>query len=678
LQVDNLAKMLGEERLSHQIWMDERAARIAGTDTESIVARATALVDNIDSMSPAEIQQALKEITVAASKGGVKYSDNYQALYRKMVGKGSSPKQAAQQIRDQLQTLRPSAITDRRIEGIGGVVEMEATLLDAAKLLKQSDTYMEDARVWYKWTKPMLERRVQKAEAILNGNARVDYAGSIRQGGISATEDGRADLMNWVDQMITTLDSMGEDVDVLTALRADYLNAQSVLVNDEKLANLALRQLADLKDLKWGAKVVDDMEEGLVKLTKAGMPSYYASKRIAEMSVNMQRMRQPEFVRGVNRFLGRYTGYFKAGAVGTPGFVVRNTMSNTFSLVSGGADPRNMTRGLGFFMDWRRAVREGNELAWVNSLAEGEREAVSIAIKAMDASGYGRAEEALVGWAPKRKWLTDNAYYRKIRKWNEASEQSARFIMAYDVAVKGASFEEAVAHVKRYLFDYVDVSSADVAMRSVVPFWFWMSRNLPLQIINQWTHPRAYAIYNSFKRNFGKDDEGQVVPSWLAETGAISLGGRYYLNPDLPMTRIQQQVSELTDPKRLLRYVNPGLRVPFEVMLADKRLSNDIPFRDKSQSPVGGPLSPAVQALAQILGQGKVNPYTGEQGVSDKMNYAMMSLFPQLGQLERSVPATDLYKDRQLNSLRSILGIPIVNVTDEMIQSELRRRGYDN
>lgn len=551
-------------------------------------------------------------------------------------------------------------------------------MLDAAKLLALSDTYVEDSRIWYKWTKPMLERRVERAERILTDIDVRREALATRPGGAAGTEASRAELMDWVDRMITTLESMHEDVDLITALRADFLNAQTPLVLNEKLANLAMRQLEDLKNLRWGAKAVEQYEEGLVKLTKAGLPSYYASERIAEMSVNMQRMREPEFVRGLNRFIGRYTGYFKAGAVGTPGFVVRNTISNTFSLVSAGADPRNMYRGIGLFTDWKRAVKEGRELQWVNSLADADREIVSTAIKAMDSSGFGRAEEALVGWAPKRKWLIDNKLYRKIRSANETSEQSARFILAYDSAVKGASFDEASAIVKRYLFDYVDVSSADRAIRSVVPFWFWMSRNLPLQVVNQWTHPRAYAMYNSFKRNFGNDTEDQVVPSWLVESGAISIGGRTFLNPDLPMSRINQQVSELSDPKRLLRYVNPGIRAPFEVLLSDKRLYNDIPFRKDAQSPVGGPLSPAVQALASLLGQGKVNQFNGKSGVSDKMNYAMMSLFPQLGQLERAVPATDLYKDRQLNSLRSLLGIPLVNVTDDMIQSELRRRRYDN
>lgn len=561
-------------------------------------------------------------------------------------------------------------VTTRAKSDVERLTKLESDILDVSKLVDQSAAGYEDAQIWFKWTKGMLERRVQKAEAILASNEIVRKGAA---GGMSAAE--RAEFMDWVDQMITVLDDMNVSTDALVGLRADYLNAHSVLMGREDAARDALKALEDLKDLKWGAKIVDeDIRDGMVALTKIGMPSYAASQRIAEFLENASRMREPEFVRGLNRFMGRYTGYFKAGAVGTPGFVVRNTISNTFSLVSMGASPENMVDGLKYYAQWRSAYKAGRESEWLASLSDEAREIVDLSIKSMDASGFGRSEEALAGWAPKRKWLIDNAVYRKIRSWNEVSESSVRFIAAYDSLAKGASYDQAVAQVKRYFFDYVDVSKADITLRSVIPFWFWMSRNLPLQIVNQWTHPRAYQQYRSFQRNFGSEPgEDEVVPIWLQGGTAIRMGEGTYLSPDLPFSRIAQQFEEFKDPKRLLKYVNPGIRVPFEVLLSSKRLYNDTPFSDEPQTPVGGPLSPAVQAFAELLGQGRPTGF-GERGVTDQVNYAMMNLFPQLGQLERAMPVTDLYKDRQMNSLRSLLGIPVVEVTDSMIQSELRRR----
>ena len=299
---------------------------------------------------------------------------------------------------------------------------------------------------------------------------------------------------------------------------------------------------------------------------------------------------------------------------------------------------------------------------------------MEIAIRAMDAAGTGRGAEALKVWSPKRKWLVENKWIRIWRNANETSENSARFMLAYDAASKGATFDQATATVKRFLFDYEDIGRADVTMRSVVPFWFWMSRNLPLQIANRYSNPRAYNIYRSAMANLGQDiDEDDNVPSWLIESGAVKLGEGTFLNLDLGFNRVNEQLNQLKDPKRLLSYVNPGLRVPFEVALSDKRFYNDVPFTDKPQQTVGGPAAPVLEALAGFLGQ--TRPMSGgEQGVTDKFNYGVMSMIPPLAQAERLVPATDLYKGRQMGSVLSYLCIPLRQVTPQMEKQERRRR----
>jgi len=245
--------------------------------------------------------------------------------------------------------------------------------------------------------------------------------------------------------------------------------------------------------------------------------------------------------------------------------------------------------------------------------------------------------------------------------------------LAYDSAAKGADFDAATARVKRFLFDYEDVSMGDEVMRTFVPFWFWMSRNLPMQMINIYENPRAYLLYNRAMAAIGQDDSNQFTPSWMKEQGGVFLGGNTYLMPDIGYNRVGQQLQELQDPKRLLSYVNPLLRVVPETALASRRFYNDVPFSSKGQQAAGGPLAPAVEALAALLGQQK--PLAGgEMGVSDKMNYAAMNLIPPLAQAERLVPSTDLYKGRQAGSLLSYLGIPLRQVTPQMQEAERKRQ----
>jgi hypothetical protein len=277
-------------------------------------------------------------------------------------------------------------------------------------------------------------------------------------------------------------------------------------------------------------------------------------------------------------------------------------------------------------------------------------------------------------WSPKRKWLVENKWIRIWRSANEVTENSARFMLAFDQASKGATFDQATATVKRFLFDYEDIGTADVTMRSIVPFWFWMSRNLPLQMTNQYLNPRAYNIYRSAMNNLGQDvNEDDNVPSWLIESGGVKIGDGLFLAPDVGFNRVNQQLNELKDPKRLLSYVNPILRVPFEVGLSDKRFYNDVPFSDKPQQTVGGPASPVLDMLAGLLGQ-KRPMGNGEQGVTDKFNYGIMSMLPPFAQAERLAPATDLYKGRQVGSWMSYFGAPLRQVTPEMEDQERRRK----
>lgn len=463
-----------------------------------------------------------------------------------------------------------------------------------------------------------------------------------------------------------------EIIPVLERLRNDYLVGQANFFMADKHDELYRSFQKFIDDGSFGRTVKEQTSKGFRSLESIGLPSYQAQEWLAELSVNLNRLSKPEFVRGLTPFLTKYTSFFKAYAVSSPGFVVRNTMGNTFMLFGAGANLKSMTEGLELYKLWRRAAATGDEAKWLASLPASRRNLVETAVAAMDASGYGRGMEAVQAFNPKRKWLVDNRWVNTFRKANEVSEGSARFILAWDSVRKGADFDAATARVKRYLFDYEATSAGDEIMRSIVPFWFWMSRNLPMQIVNQYENPRAYLIYQKAMKSVAQDDDDEMVPSWLKEQGGIKVGANTYLAPDLGFNRISQQFNELKDPKRLLSYVNPALRVPVE-LLGERRFYNDVPFSTRGEQPMGGPASGAVSALASILGQEK-RTREGEMGVDPKLNYALMNLLPPLAQTERLLPATDLYKGKQGGSILSYFGVPLKKVTPEMREAEQRRR----
>lgn len=464
-----------------------------------------------------------------------------------------------------------------------------------------------------------------------------------------------------------------KEYDAFLRVKADYINMHMDYMMGQDVARKAMFALThDFFDENLGEEIWLDIKDGFTTLEKFGMPNLQARESMIPIITNMSRFQQPEFVRGVNKFLGSYTGFFKAYALSTPGFVVRNVMTNTFSLYAAGAETKNLMKGLGLYRGWQDALKAGTAKAFVDSLPEEEARLFNLAISAADATGYGRSGEAFANWNPKRATLANNKYTRFFRKYNETAEGSSRFMLAYDSAVQGYDMNMAAARVKRYLFDYVDVGRVDESLRGIVPFWFWMSRNLPMQTINRFANPRPYLLYTHLMQNLGQDSEDDVVPKWLRESGGVKLGGDTYLNLDLGFNKMNEQFAMIADPKRLLGYVNPGLRVPLEV-LGNTHLNTGVPFRAKAEGAIGGPLSPAVDALAAFFGQQR-QLEDGSQGVTPKVNYAASNLFPPLGQAEGVMPSSERGMENQTNRLMGLFGIPLTTVTPGMKESELKRQ----
>ena len=443
-------------------------------------------------------------------------------------------------------------------------------------------------------------------------------------------------------------------------------------------ANLERRIYESLKDGKVVESLERAVDDGFTSLRDAGLPGMQAPDEVYNMLTNVRNSMTGINKTSAGRFLNKYTQFFKAYATLSPGFHVRNALGNTFMIFAAGANPKTASRGLDLYVSLVKHIRnQGKVEDWLDDLAKKvsaeEYKRVDIALRAMEAAGGGRVEEAFADFARRGFTLRDNVLTRTSRRLGERVEGSARFMLAYDSATKGLDFNAATARVKRYLFDYQDVGSFDENIRSIVPFWMWMSRNLPLQMVNQWTNPRAYAIFSNFLKNYAQSEEGDIVPSWLQQQGAVKIADGWYLSLDVGYNRLGEQVAMLGDPKRLLSDVNPLLRLPVELGLSETKFYNDVPFYSTGQQAMGGPLSPAVEALAGLLGQRR-EMESGEMGVSEKVNYALGSLLPTLGQVERLAPATEFYKERQLGSILSYLGVPLRQVTESSRESELRRR----
>jgi len=345
-------------------------------------------------------------------------------------------------------------------------------------------------------------------------------------------------------------------------------------------------------------------------------------------------------------------------------------------LFAAGGDLAAMNEGLQLsrgLAEWLKAGRGTTEM-WIRTLPERQQRPAEIAVRAASANGMGASTDLMRNFFTQGKAL-NNPVTRTSRNVMQWIETHSRFMLAYDSAVKGMDMSTAAARVRRFLIDYEDVSTLDKALRQIIPFWMWTSRNLPLQIQNMWLNPKAYAIYGHIKRNFSEEDDSTAVPEWMREMGVFRLpfGKSLYAQPDLPFTRLQQDVEMLEDPTRLLSNVTPLIRLPIE-LAGDRQLYSGRRFSE-TPVPVSGSLQANIlQPLLQIAGYGETGP-TGQKFVSDKAYYALRNLIPSLGMAERLSPSIPTYQERAgSNPLYGFLGLPVREVTPQMESSELRRR----
>jgi hypothetical protein len=473
------------------------------------------------------------------------------------------------------------------------------------------------------------------------------------------------------------------DDPVNRAFAASHL-ADGQLIDIELEHADRLLQLSNAQVPVWRTLVVQPLEEGYEKAAReAGMlegTSLKGDPRLlglrgdseaVELLQNISRIREPGVVDDMSRFMRGYTGFFRSYATLSPGFHVRNTISNVFSMFAGGADMKNIREG---FRLWRlmddHLGRGGTLQTWAATLPEEQRDFGLKAARIVLGLGGGKTDDALEAFARagSEGIVRNNAMIRGSRKVGHKVEGSARFMMAYDSLVKGMDENVAFNRTRRFLIDYQEKTLLDATMRDIIPFWTWMSRNLPLQIINRWTNPKAYLVYQRAYNNFNEQD--QTAPAWLQKEQAIGLGGGKFLNLDLPSTGINEQVQGLTNPSQLMGYVNPGLRVPVE-MLANRSFFSGQEFKDDYVKLDGkfSMLLPVFAAAGQVEYNSKGDPM-----VRKKALYAMNNMVPFLSRADRLFPSDTSDSAKMQNAVNGFLGIPIRNVSEGMVDSENYRR----
>lgn len=506
--------------------------------------------------------------------------------------------------------------------------------------------------------------------------------------------------LNLVFRSLASLpdDMQGKDIDRMWAVWTKVLEARAavLLSKDDweyavQLERMGAAGILNSDNLVWknlpddGATVLSDTmstvlrEEpaaGFVKLegkgSARGFTGLQMRPEVAEILTNMARIRDPQFVRSMRRWLTPYTRFFKAWALATPGFHVRNSITNGFGMIAAGGSPVHLYEAMVEYNKMHRFLRQGKTIQeYLDTIADGQRKKLlSDSYNAMAGSGVGQAEEALIDNAG---ILSNNFVTRGSRRAGAWVEAHSRFMLAYDGLKQGLDVPASTARVRKFLFDYEDISKLDAYMRQIIPFWTWTSRNIPLTVTNIYMNPRPYQIYQSFKRNVQDNEKTEALPLYMREAGAFAVAGTgLAATPELGFNRLQADISMLSDPTRIAANVNPLLRVPVETMLANKSFFRNREF-NKTPIEAEGPVGTLASLLGAPIGMGQ--SVGDKRFVDEKLMYGITNTLPLLNQVERFLPSQEYYKQRgTTNPALGFFGAPFREVTDQMLTSEQRRR----
>ena len=215
-------------------------------------------------------------------------------------------------------------------------------------------------------------------------------------------------------------------------------------------------------------------------------------------------------------------------------------------------------------------------------------------------------------------------------------------------------------------------------MKRYVPFWIWTSRNIPLQLTQMATNPKAYYEYERLKKE-NPVNADLILPKWVQDKSPLGFGLGGVLTIDLPHLQLAQKINSITSFSGLAGQANPLLKLPTELMTG-RQQGIDVGKFGYDKATNG--YMPVVAELMKYLEGTKYVTYDNDGNImmDAKINYILETALPTLAQLNRVTGGftggKDTLNERWLSSVLGWLGIPYKGIGEKQQSSELTRRNY--
>jgi hypothetical protein len=404
--------------------------------------------------------------------------------------------------------------------------------------------------------------------------------------------------------------------------------------------------------------ITRNLEEGWGALHNS-YPGLQGSPELLELWENIVRINDPNQFGQVGKWVSEYTKFFKAYAVLTPGFHIRNALANSFVPFWAGAKFENMRTGLKYYVAWDKAKVTG--VKWedfLKTVPVEYRSALQIGRDSLFGSGGGIYSETFREQRGASR-LYNNWLTNKSAKLGQISDNHARFVLGFDGGMQGMDTAMATARVRKFYFDYEDISQLDKDLKKIIPFWIFTKNNILTQAVNMWTSPQPYLKYESFKRNFRDAPPDNSDLNYVTRGGGWKLpfgGGEWYIAPDLGFNRVKADFTDMLQVGGLLEKTNPIIKTLGEQAIGKTTKGRE--FGSDVAVDNSGILG-ALQPILEKIGLGGTTA-EGTSGINDRFLTALTQQLPTLNYAERLFPSkTQQMPDVRLNAALGFAGLPI-------------------
>lgn len=250
-------------------------------------------------------------------------------------------------------------------------------------------------------------------------------------------------------------------------------------------------------------------------------------------------------------------------------------------------------------------------------------------------------------------------YSTLMREGTKKADLLTRFTGLLHELRQGKNLTEAAAQVKKFYFDYFDLTPFErKVMKRIIPFYTWIRKNIPLQLEQVMKNPRAFSrVQDVMNAIEGEAVDWENRPEYIRESGAFKLGDSgYYVSPNLPYSDLSKVPTNLEALLQLLSSVNPIIRAPMEIA-TNNQWFNGRPLEQYPGETREAPFAGLLKAL-------------GSENVPQVDKRITGHLLDQIPILRNLDIITNPSNPRQASRLSSFIGGPALYSEDSVKASE--------